>query len=99
MRTTLWNITEEKDKNMRNTPLKAFASPLKHDMEKEHAHSEDASRSSRPYITVDGEHGSTMNIENVSGHSSTQGTYGELYQKSRDKKIKEIRTSQKKKKK
>ena len=75
---------------MRNTPLKAFATPLKHPMEEEHAHSEETSRSSRPYITVSGKRGSTMNIENVSGHSSTQGSYSELRQKSRDAELKKL---------
>ncbi len=64
-----------------------FKSPLHHNKDadgnvlEEHAHSEEASRSSRPYITVSGKKGSTMNIENVSGHSSTQGSYDELREK------------------
>ena len=99
MRTTLWNITEEKDKNMRNTPLKAFASPLKHDMDEEHAHSEEASRSSRDYITVSGKRGkqSIWDEDISTGHSSTQGTYADLYKKTREAEIKKIRASQKKK--
>ncbi len=96
----LQNMMAEKDKNMRNTPLKAFASPLKHDMDEEHAHQEEASRSSRNYITVSGKRGSTMNIEGTTGmHSSTQGSYADLHKKAREAEIKKIRASQKKKKK
>ena len=83
---------------MRNTPLKAFATPLKHDEDwkgnklEEHAHAEDASRSSRQYITTSGKRGeSKMPFEDIStGHSSTQGTYSELSEKARDAEIKKL---------
>ena len=83
---------------MRNKPLKAFASPLKHDEDwkgnklEEHAHSESASRSSRQYITTSGKRGETkMPFEDIStGHSSTQGSYDELHKKFREAELKKL---------
>jgi len=77
---------------MRNKPLKAFASPLKHNIKEEHAHSTESSRSSRPFITVSGKRGSTLNIEGTTNmHSSTKGSYDELLKKSIEAKIKKLK--------
>tara|TARA_R110002020_G_scaffold101465_2_gene239002 strand:- start:2295 stop:2570 length:276 start_codon:yes stop_codon:yes gene_type:complete len=86
-------------KNMAYWKAKNNISPLKHDMDEEHAHQEEASRSSRNYITVSGKRGeqSMWNEDIRTGHSSTQGTYADLDKKTREAEIKKIRASQKKK--
>ena len=68
---------------MRNTPLKAFATPLKHELKdkKEHAHSEGTNRGLyQSFITVDGERGETT-TGHATGHSSTQGSYIDIAKK------------------
>ena len=73
-------------------------SPVQHDEDwkgnklDEHAHSEDASRSSRQYITISGKRGETkMPFEDISiGHSSTQGSYDELDKIFREAELKKL---------
>ena len=82
---------------MKGPSLLKMVSALKHDMDEEHAHQEEASRSSRNYITVSGKRGEqSMYNEDIStGHSSTQGTYADLDEKAKKAEIAKIKASQK----
>ena len=84
-----------------------FKSPLHHDKDadgnvlEEHAHAEERSRSSRQWITVSGKHGESdmwAGDDIETGHSSTQGTYGELREKAMRDKIAKMKANKKKKK-
>ena len=69
---------------MRNSPLKGMlnaASPMKHPLKEEHAHSEETKRGiDQDFITVTGNRGTTRSGHST-GHSSTQGSYTDIASK------------------